>query len=303
MKVMAEMHKRYPNIKAIRCCLHHINLIAKDISRLPYARDIIKQNVRLASFFTVSHFWSAQLKSWMKDEGNVHHFLQTFCETRWYSLIFVCLGILNFEKGFQKCLELSSVGGYPKLPPDIAKIICNRFHFAANSELVKIIKPVIDSIGRLEGRDATLANILQEFIYLRTMLLRFSWSNEDSKRFVQDVKRIIGVREKKYDKDIYFVALYLSPRFRNIAKSKRKTFVHMKYAIFLLAKNWDFGRDEVDQLNVDLSHYDNYDIAFGNAESLPKEPRKYWQQIVNVPSLRKLVLKLFSIVPHGAAVE
>ncbi|RIB29110.1 hypothetical protein C2G38_2156192 [Gigaspora rosea] len=45
-------------------------------------------------------------------------------------------------------------------------ILSLRYHFASNDALVKVIKPVVDAIRRLESQKATLANVFKELIYI-----------------------------------------------------------------------------------------------------------------------------------------
>ena len=69
---------------------------------------------------------------------------------------------LNFP---QFPLILKSLG-YPPFPEDVAAIINNKYHFARNSDFVQIVKPVINSIGRMECRDASLGDVFGELIIM-----------------------------------------------------------------------------------------------------------------------------------------
>ncbi|CAG8692009.1 3622_t:CDS:2, partial [Cetraspora pellucida] len=88
------------------------------------------------------------LQTWQKEQG-ISHFLSTFCETS----------------------ETDKIN-YPEIKENIKIIINDRYHFASNDILVKIIKSVVDAIGRLESRDATLADIFKKLIHLHLEILR-----------------------------------------------------------------------------------------------------------------------------------
>ncbi len=83
VRLRTDFQTENPHIFPIRCCLHHFNLIAKDISKLPFAKTIIKRNARLVSFFTSSHLWISRLRDWMKSQSGPKRYLRSLCETRW----------------------------------------------------------------------------------------------------------------------------------------------------------------------------------------------------------------------------
>ncbi|KNZ62203.1 hypothetical protein VP01_12g4 [Puccinia sorghi] len=71
----------------------------------PSMEEVVKGNKTLVNYFSAAGFWREHLSSWQK-ANKVKHALQTLCETRWYSMAKVCLGVQHHEAGFQKCLEL-----------------------------------------------------------------------------------------------------------------------------------------------------------------------------------------------------
>jgi len=60
--------------------------------------------------------------------------------------------------------------------------------------------------------------------------------------------------------------------------------------------------NEVEKLRTEVRQYHTNDGAFSDP-IYEKNPRIYWNLIVGVPTVQKFALKIFSIVPHGAAVE
>lgn len=219
--VRRQIQEQVPNIIPIRCCLHHFNLVAKDIAKLRFPKNIIKKNSRLVTFFNSSHYWKSYMKDWMKTQVDIHLYLQPMCETRWYSLMLVCLGVENFERGFQYCLSHSRNNpNSPTIPVDISTIIEDRYHFADNSLFVKILKPVIDAIGRLEGRDASVGDVLAEFINAKQAISDLDIANQ-GQVFKNEVLQILSDRAKSYDEAIYIVGLYLIPRYCIISSFSR----------------------------------------------------------------------------------
>ncbi|CAG8789367.1 3841_t:CDS:1, partial [Cetraspora pellucida] len=162
----------YPNLISIRCCLHVFNLIVKDIVSFPSAASVCKKNQKLVNFFNSAHIWCRELQNWQKNQ-KIKHILATFCETRWYSLAKVCMGVSAYEQGFHYCLTLSETKRpkYPEIDNTIVRnLIHDKFHFATNDTLTKVIKPIVDAIGRLESNDSTLADVFKELIYIYQQL-------------------------------------------------------------------------------------------------------------------------------------
>ena len=113
--------------------------------------EVVKANKTLVNYFSVAGFWREHLSSWQK-ANNVQHALQTLCETRWYSMAKVCLGVQHHEAGFQKCLELfrDPLVDTPALTQSVIKVIEDRDHFTANQTLISLLQPVVNAIAYLE---------------------------------------------------------------------------------------------------------------------------------------------------------
>ncbi|CAG8615544.1 223_t:CDS:2 [Cetraspora pellucida] len=235
MKSMKNLlEEQYPNIIPIRCCLHAFNLIIKNIAGFTNIASICKKNQKLVNFFTSSHIWLQVLKNWQKEQ-DIHHFLSTFCETRWYFLAKICLGVFVFERGFQHYLKLSESdkAKYPKIKDEIKAIVNNRYHFASNDTLVKVIKPVVNVIRRLKLRNATLADIFKKLIYVHLKISKLDITIPDFKTYSLT---IINKRARKFSRDIYFIALFLSPIYKNIAISRHMNGDRLLHECLKLAK-------------------------------------------------------------------
>ncbi|CAG8558635.1 8842_t:CDS:2 [Cetraspora pellucida] len=171
VKMKNDLRNKYSNIIPIHCCLYSFNLIAKDISSYQPLLAVIKNNQKLINFFISSHIWLRTLQDWQKQEG-VAYSLTTFCKTRWYSLVKVCLSVKAFERGFSRCIDLSKTNNYSIIKTKIRDIIRNQHHFANNNTLVTMLIPVIDAIGHLESKKTTLINIFKELLNIYLTILR-----------------------------------------------------------------------------------------------------------------------------------
>ncbi|OAV91819.1 hypothetical protein PTTG_27857 [Puccinia triticina 1-1 BBBD Race 1] len=164
-KLRRLVNAEHPHILKVHCVLHVFNLIAKRVVNHPSMANVIKTNKTLVNYFTTCGFWREHLTTWQKN-NNVKHGLQTLCETRWYSMAKVCLGVQTHKVGFQKCLKLLRDPNVntPSMSDAVIKAINDRDHFTANQTLVKILQPVVDAIGHLERADTTLADIWKELL-------------------------------------------------------------------------------------------------------------------------------------------
>ncbi|RIB25224.1 hypothetical protein C2G38_1956745, partial [Gigaspora rosea] len=243
----------YPNIILIKCCLYAFNLIVKKIVGFNSTIPICKKNQKLVNFFTASYIWLYTLRNWQKEQS-IPHFISTFCETRWYSIFKVCLVVSTFERGFQYCLRLGETDKtmYPKIKDDIRAIIDNRYYFASNDTLIKVIKPVVDAIGRLESREVTLADIFKKLIYVHSEI-----SNLDVP--IMGLKShalaIISNIAREFSDDIYFIALFFSPTHKKIAISRYMNEELIKRGCLKLAKAWKFTKNDASLLYKELDSY------------------------------------------------
>lgn len=102
-----------------------------------------------------------------------------------------------------------------------------------------IIKPIADSITRLEQSSTTLDQVFAELINLYTTVKDVNvTSNYNS--FKTHIIKIITKRASEFDHPIYFVALFLNPKYQSVAISMKKTYNDIWKDIENLAKVWKF---------------------------------------------------------------
>ncbi|CAG8737922.1 14122_t:CDS:2, partial [Cetraspora pellucida] len=218
------LNEEYPNIIPIRCCLHVFNLIVKDISSFPSVIAICKKNQKLVNFFNSSHIWHRELQNWKEKKG-ITHFLSTFCETRWFSLAKVCMGVSTYEEGFRHCLSLSETAR-PKYP--------------------EIEKYIVDAIRKLESNNSSLADVFKELIFLHQQISRLEIPING---FQAHTLAVINKRAKEFNSDIYFVALFFSPTHMRLAISKIMDEEAIIRASLELAKVWKFNQRDTGLLS------------------------------------------------------
>ncbi|BBN10816.1 hypothetical protein Mp_5g06650 [Marchantia polymorpha subsp. ruderalis] len=209
--------------------------------------------------------------------------------------------VLDSSTRFQHCVKKSKLPNEPPINKDIFKLVEDDYHFAMNKELCKLIKPIADSIARMEQSSTTLDQIFAELIKLYTVV-KDTDVTEFCSLFKAHMIKIIQKRASEFDHPIYFVALFLNPQYQSVAISRTKTYNNIQNDIANFAKGWRFTKANTISLLADLNEYTNRSEVFTNSQ--PKDCAiNFWQSLVGANALRVFALKIFSIAPHNAAVE
>jgi hypothetical protein len=79
-KIKTDLQGQFTNLLPIRCCLHVLNCMVKDIAA--QNEDMLVKFRKLVNFFKYGQ-WGHKAQAWGKEHGEVR--LSTFCETRWYA--------------------------------------------------------------------------------------------------------------------------------------------------------------------------------------------------------------------------
>jgi hypothetical protein len=193
------------------------NLVAKRIVNHPSMEAILKGKKTLVNYFTSAGFWRKHLSTWQKT-NRVKHGLETLCETCWYSMSKVCLGVQSCEIGFQKCSELLNdpLFNTPTMTPAVVKVIKDCDHFTANQTFISFLKPVVDAIGNLERQQTPLANIWKELLNTYNSIFQLNVFTCFA-TFKTHCIEFLHAETKVLDEDIYIVAFFLHPAYFHVA--------------------------------------------------------------------------------------
>ena len=158
IKFRRRMAEEYNHMITLPCALHVANTFCKDICKIYRVKSIVKRNCAVVNFFVASYVWFSLANEWAGQRANKYSF-QFLCESRWYSMVKVCLSI-GYYKDFLKdaSVKAGTMEEFPPIREDVLQYLTDR-HFADNSELLEIIKPLADLIGELEKAKTNLADI------------------------------------------------------------------------------------------------------------------------------------------------
>ena len=198
------------------CSLHVLNNLIKDICKDDKVAPVVSANSKLTSFFTSSHFWLESARSWMK-VNNITKGLTTLARTRWYSMSQVCLCGNSFKSFFFSAMLKSNdtSDDSPVISHSVQDCISSR-HFNLNSQLVDVIKPISDAIGRLESQEATVVDAMIEIFKIAKQLRGLP----DYNPFKECATLALARRVRVFDDCTNFLLLYLSPKHKALAISK-----------------------------------------------------------------------------------
>ena len=170
-----------------------------------------KQNCMIVNFFTSSHIWFHNSKEWVQKygtNGKCKYSLDALCETQWYSLTKVCLGVNTYECCFFQSKENAGTDeSCPSIKVTALQAI-NMSHFANNADLLQAIKPVADVIGLLESPYSTIATIYLTMIQLYNLYTRVKGN-----KFANHVKTCLTKRfEQYFCCSIFPISIFLWPK-------------------------------------------------------------------------------------------
>ena len=144
------LNERHKHIIILPCALHALDLLAKDQCKFEDAMPIVKSNCMIVNFFTSSHVWFHSSKEWVKKNGTngkCKYSLDSLCETQWYSMTQVCLGVDAYECFFFQSKENARTDeNHCSIKATVLQAI-NKHHFANNADLLHTLKPIVDIIG------------------------------------------------------------------------------------------------------------------------------------------------------------
>lgn len=295
---------RFPNVLPVGCALHEFNSIIRSVLQHEDVVSVVRTNNSIIAFFKRAHYWAEVLQRLAKEAG-ISHGLSPYVDTRWVSIGKSCLSVQENEPLMQKCIQISStLESQFKLSNANIELLNDRHHFANNQDLLQVLKPIVDSISRLEQDSSTLGDVLAEFGILHWTISRI---NDNSKRVLTTCKKLaleqLCRRVKNYDSQWYWLAFFLTPAYKKVAVSKRYTTKNMIRFACALVKRWEGG---ISRPNIDII-CDEVGKYFRGAETYGrnfngKSAYEYWSHMPE-SVLKRVALRLLAIPPHTADVE
>ena len=176
----------------------------------------------------------------------------------------------------------------------------------AIDQLIKTVKPLVDTIAKCESRDASLATCMLELICCAKKMSQLTLETTDNTGFWMHVKQVFNRRFHTMNTDYHSLALFLHPMCRKLATSQvanGRNFNFMLDAALSIAQQWRYDETKAKLLVDNLKEYHRCIGIFtgGQADAL------VWWETLPISAercpLKGLAIMLHSVVPHAAEVE
>jgi hypothetical protein len=173
-------------------------------------------------------------------------------------------------------------------------------------QLIRVIKPLVDAIGNIEARDASLADCMLELIRCARAMIRIEAEPDDDVGFTMHAHSVFNRRFHSIDTPVHLLALFLHPLCRKLAISQAasgRTFKLMVETALSIAKQWRWPKEKAWQLGEDLKQYNQCKGPFVGAS---KDGLDWWENLPTTTDknpLKALAITILSVVPHAGEVE
>ena len=176
----------------------------------------------------------------------------------------------------------------------------------AIDQLIKTVKPLVDTIANCESRDASLATCMLELICCAKKMSQLTLETTDNTGFWMHVKQVFNRRFHTMNTDYHSLALFLHPMCHKLATSQvanGRNFNFMLDAALSIAQQWRYDETKAKLLVDNLKEYHRCIGIFtgGQADAL------VWWETLPISAercpLKGLAIMLHSVVPHAAKVE
>ena len=216
--------------------------------------DIVKGNCKMVNFFTKSHKWFHASQEWAKKNKNNRYSFQSLCETCWYSMCKVCMLIAYYQAFLKYAVGVhGTLDKYPKIPSPVLQFLCVE-HFMMNDNMLELETRVADLIGYLEKSGTNHANIVFQFLTLQVHFDIMEAKCYICNKFI-DVD--VGIVSKWYKQyflhSVFVIAMYLSPKYHDLAISKNSSHNYLKPEIVKSAMYWKFKTNASSLLKTSTS--------------------------------------------------
>lgn len=148
--------------------MHGINTIVGKVVAWPTMKTTITKNTCIVSFFRSSHYWGSQLDEVAKLK-KINRALKTSTESCFYALVLQAMSVREHKATLTEvCMRddtQRSIRGLTLVAKDVIATVFDIERWNLMDQLIHICKPLINVIGDVEARDATLANCMLQLIW------------------------------------------------------------------------------------------------------------------------------------------
>eukprot|EP00981_Chlorochromonas_danica_P015877 scaffold14720_cov172-Ochromonas_danica.AAC.2 len=307
-------------IASVPCALHVLNSLTKDLLNEKSTVELIQcfsetfhRVASMVSYAHRSYRWNAAMKKEIENNPNIKQEIAAFFKVRWYTAAKVAQGVDRFASLFKSLIVRgeSKEEDFPQPDANIINHFTDECLYFWNAVLAKFLGAIADSIANLQHKQATVDQILINFLHLDWKFRKFV--EEEGLLTVEQglaVMKLLSDRCLTYcSTDFLFVlSLLLHPQFKRTAMTSKTWELSSAEQVlqqvfkFLHQNEWYaelYRQEEVPTMIKELVQYINI-----NAATTQSSFREFWQDnSVQFPLLQRLALRLMDIKPHTAVAE
>ncbi|KAF9241820.1 ribonuclease H-like domain-containing protein [Melanogaster broomeanus] len=288
----------------------HLNTLIGDIVAYPEMKKIITKTTRVVSFFNSSHYWGGQLNNEAK-KLDIKQRLKQNCESRFYALILHCMSVKSHKNPlYHICIRPDAqrkTNNQSPVAPDVVDIVLHeRNYWKRLEQLIKTTKFLVDALGNIESRQASLADCMLELIRCAKQMSQLKCDDDDDLGFWMHAKSVFNKRFHAINTDCHSLALFLHPMCRKLAITQAASGRSLEFMIkeaLDVAKRWKWDKVKAMKLIEDMRAYNlsRAPFAGGQADGLA-----WWENLpisADTHPLKPFAVTILSIVPHAGDVE
>ncbi|KAG2040859.1 hypothetical protein BDR03DRAFT_932489 [Suillus americanus] len=262
-----KLQEVFPWILPFACFLHSLNTLIGDIMSFPQMKKIVTKMTRVVTFFNSSHYWGGQLL-----RSTINRKMKQNCES---------LDICTYTNTHNSPLTLVC------MRPDAKKKTNGLAPVASEVINTRIVTFIVDAIGNVESRQASLADCMLELLRCAKM---------SQLTCEQDYHICLQPPLSRHE---YSLALFLHPMCRKLAVTQ----VANGRSFEFMGKRWKWDIMMARKLSDDLQAYNQSLTPFtgGHAGGL-----SWWKNLsINseIHPLKAFSVTILSIVGHAGEVE
>lgn len=195
----------------------------------------------------------------------------------------------------------------PVTPDVVETVLHDQFYWKHLEQLVKTTKFLVDAIGNIESRQASLADCMLELIRCARRMSQLQLDPaDDDVGFWQHVKAVFNRRFHATNTNYHSLALFLHPICRKLAISQAacgRSIEHMIKITLGISMRWKWTQLKATKLVSDMQTYNlgRAPFAGGQADGLA-----WWENLpvsAEAHPLKAFTITILSIVPHAGEVE
>ncbi|KAG1796726.1 uncharacterized protein HD556DRAFT_1431303 [Suillus plorans] len=264
----------YHWVITLTCFLHNLNTIIGKIALYPAMKKVATKSAHIVSYFNQSHYWGGQLDNEARSM-NIHRSMKSNTESR-------PLGRICVRPDTQKKTNNLS----PVTPEVIKTVLSDPVYWPHLGQFIKTCEPIVDAIGNLESRDATLADCMLELIRCAQQMMHLQLEDGEDVSFWMHAKAVFNGEFHTMNTNIHALAIFLHPI---------RTFEQICTAALDIAKQWRWDGDRAIKLVENLKQYYQCKSAFTGGQANGKD---WWENLLisaKTHPLKTLAITLFLI--------